>query len=61
MSFAGYSNADWAGNADDRKAPLEVFFFFFKLSNNFVSWDSKKLSIVEAKYITASSCCFELL
>ena len=22
LSLAGFSNSDWAGNADDRKAPL---------------------------------------
>ena len=25
-SLAGYSDADWVGNADDRKAPLEDVF-----------------------------------
>ena len=34
-----YSNADWAGNADDRKSTLGCCFY---VSNNLVSWMSKK-------------------
>ena len=36
--LAGYSDADWAGNANDRKSTSRVFFFnFFYVGNNFVS------------------------
>ena len=37
--LAGYSNADWAGNADDRKSTLGGCFY---VGNNLVSWMSKK-------------------
>ena len=57
--LAGYSDADWDGNVDDRKSTSGRCFY---VSNNLVSWISKKhnsisLSTIEAKYITASSCC----
>ena len=39
--LAGYSNADWAGNADDRKSTSRGCFY---MSNNLVSWMSKKQS-----------------
>ena len=57
--LAGYFDADWAGNADDRKSTLEGCFY---VGNNFVSWMIKKqnsisLFTVEAVYITAGSCC----
>ncbi|CAM9000496.1 unnamed protein product [Rhodiola kirilowii] len=50
-----YCDADWAGNAEDRKSTSRGCFF---LGNNLVSWFSKKqnnisLSTVEAEYITA--------
>ena len=38
-SIAGYSDADWAGNADDRKSTSGGCFY---LGNNLVSWFSKK-------------------
>ena len=55
----GYSNADWAGNADDRKNTSGGCFY---VSNNLVYWMSKKqnsisLSTMEAEYIAAGSCC----
>ena len=61
--IAGYSNADWAGNADDRKSTLGDCFY---VGNNLVSWMSKKqnsisLSTTEAKYIVVDSCCTQLL
>ena len=61
--LAGYSNADWAENADDRKSTSGGCFY---VGNNLVSWMSKKqnsisLSTVEAKYIAAGSCCTQLL
>ena len=59
----GYSDADWAGNADDRKRTSGGCFY---VSNNLVSWMSKKqnsisLSTAEAEYIAAGSCCTKLL
>ena len=61
-SLAGYSDADWAGNADDRKSTIGGCFY---LGNNLVSWHGKKqnsifLSIAEAEYIVAESCCTQL-
>ena len=57
--LAGYSNADWEGNADDRKSTSGGCFY---VGNNLVSWMSKKqnsisFSTAEADYIAASSCC----
>ena len=57
--LARYSEADWAGNADDRKSTSGSCFY---MGNNLVSWMSKKqnsisLSTVEAEYIVADSCC----
>ena len=37
--LGGYSNADWAGNADDRKSTSGGCFY---VGNNLVSWMSKK-------------------
>ncbi|KAM6544009.1 hypothetical protein CsatB_008456 [Cannabis sativa] len=58
-----FSDADWAGNADDRKSTSGGCFY---LGNNLVSWHSKKqnsisLSTAEAEYIVAGSCCTQLL
>ena len=60
--LAGYSDADWTGNADDRKSTLGGC---FRVGNNLVSWMSKKqnfilLSTTEAEYIAVSSCCTQL-
>ena len=57
--LAGYSDADWAGNADDRKSTSRGCFY---VGNNLVSWMSKKqnsisLSTAETQYLAASSCC----
>ena len=57
--LARYSDANWAGNADDRKSTSGGCFY---VCNNLVSWMSKMknsifLSIAEAKYIAAGSCC----
>ena len=57
--LARYFDADWAGNADDRKSTSGGFFY---VGNNLVSWMSKKqnsisLSTAEAEYIAAGSCC----
>ena len=55
--LAEYSDANWAGNANDQKSTSSGCFY---LGNNFVSWISKKqnsisLSTAEAEYIAASS------
>ena len=57
--LAGYSDADWAENANDRKSTSGGCFY---MGNNLVSWMSKKqnsisLSTVEAEYIAVDSCC----
>ena len=61
--LATYSDADWAGNADDRKSTSGGCFY---VGNNLVSWMSKKqnsisLSTAEVENITSSSCCTQLL
>ena len=61
--LVGYSDADWAVNADDRKSSLGGCFY---VGNNLVSWMSKKqnsisLSIAEVEYVVAGSCCTQLL
>ena len=61
--LAGYSNTNWARNVDDRKSTSGGCFY---VRNNLVFWMSKKqnsisLSTAEAKYITVSSCCTQLL
>ena len=61
--LVGYSDADWAGNTNDRKSTSGGCFY---VGNNLVSWMSKKqnsisLSTVEAKYIATGSCCIQLL
>ncbi|CAL2273426.1 unnamed protein product [Prunus armeniaca] len=63
MDVKSYSDADWAGNIDDRKSTTGGCFY---IGNNLVSWFSKKqncvfLSTVEAEYIVARSCCTQLL
>ncbi|CAM8923229.1 unnamed protein product [Rhodiola kirilowii] len=61
--LVGYCDADWAGNAEDRKSTSGGCFF---LGNNLVSWFSKKqnsisLFTTDAEYIAAGSCCTQLL
>jgi len=63
LMLAGYSDADWAGNADDRKSTSGGCFY---VRTNLVAWMSRKqalisLSTVEAEYIAAGSCCTQLL
>jgi hypothetical protein len=63
LVVAGYSDADWAGNVDDRKSTSGGCFY---VGNNLVAWMSKKqasisLSTAEAEYIAAGSCCTQLL
>ena len=61
--LAGYSDADWARNADDRKSTLRDCFY---VGNNLVSGMSMKLnsislSTAKVEYIAAGSCCTQLL
>ena len=63
MSLAGFSDSDWAYNADDRKSTTGGYFY---VEANIVAWMSRKqnfvsLSAIEAKYIVAGSCCSQLL
>ena len=63
VSLARYSDADWAGNDDDRKSTIGGCFYD---GINLVAWMSKKqnyvsLSTAEVEYITAGSCCSQLL
>ena len=61
--LTGYSDADWPGNADDRKSTSGGCFY---VGNNLVSWMSKKqnsisLSTAEVEYISTGSYCTQLL
>ena len=61
--LTGCSNANWAGNANNRKSTSGGCFY---VGNNLVSWMSKKqnsisLFIIEAEYIATGSCCTQLL
>ncbi|KAG9442375.1 hypothetical protein H6P81_018229 [Aristolochia fimbriata] len=63
IALVGYSDADWAGNSDDRKITSGGCFY---LRTNLVAWYCKKqnsifLSTAEAEYIAAGSCCTQLL
>jgi hypothetical protein len=58
-----YSNADYAGYKVDRKSTSGTCQF---LGQSLVSWSSKKqnsvaLSMAEVEYVTAGSCCAQLL
>ena len=60
--LAGYSDANWARNADDKKSISGGCFY---VGNNLVSWMSKKqnpisLSTAKAEYTTAGSCHTQL-
>ena len=62
LSLASFSDSDWAGNADDGKSTTGGCFY---VGANLVACMSKKqnfvsLSIAEAEYITAGSCCSQL-
>ncbi|XP_075507464.1 secreted RxLR effector protein 161-like [Primulina tabacum] len=59
----GFSDADWAGELDDRKSTSGGCFY---LGNNLVSWYIKKqncvsLSTAESEYVAAASCCSQLV
>ena len=56
--FIGYSDADWAGDVEDRKSTLG--YNSFHLSGGAVSWSSRKqscvaLSMAEAEYMALAS------
>lgn len=57
----GYSDADWAGDMEDRKSTTG---YLFLVSNGAVSWQARKQSIValsttEAEYVACSEACRE--
>ena len=59
--FIGYSDADWAGDLDDRRSNSV---YLFKLSGVAVSWRSKKqscvvLSTAEAEYMALARSCMD--
>jgi hypothetical protein len=63
LVLAGYSDADWAGNANDRKSTSGGCFY---VGTNLVARMSQKqasisLSTAEAEYIAVGSCCNQLL
>ena len=63
LNLIGYSDADFAGCKLDRKSTSGTCHF---LGNMLVSWFSKKqnsvaLSTAEAEYISAGSCCAQIL
>ena len=60
-TFIGYSDADWAGDIDDRKSTSG---YIFLLSGGAISWRSQKqkcvaLSTAEAEYIALASTAQE--
>ena len=60
-NFIGYSDANWAGELDDRRSTSG---YLFKLSGAAVSWRSKKqscvaLSTAEAEYMALTSAAQE--
>ena len=63
VSLVEYFDADWAGNANDRKSTTRGCFY---VRTNLVAWMCKKqnsisLSTAEAKYIVAGNYCSQLL
>ncbi|KAK8942669.1 hypothetical protein KSP39_PZI009511 [Platanthera zijinensis] len=59
----GFSDADFAGSKDDRKSTSGTCQF---LGRRLISWSSKKqncvvISTAESEYISAGSCCAQLL
>ena len=63
LSLAGFSDFDWAGNADDKISTTGGYFY---VGANLIAWMSKKqnlvsLSTAETEYIAARSCCSQLL
>eukprot|EP00253_Pinus_taeda_P003975 PITA_03975 len=63
LTLHAYTDADWDGCVDDRKSTSGGALF---MGSRLVSWFSKKqssiaLSIAEAEYVEAASCCTQLL
>ena len=59
----GFSDADWAGDADDRRSTSE---YVFKFANSTVSWCSKKQATVtksttKAEYVALSQATQEAI
>ncbi|KAI5335383.1 hypothetical protein L3X38_025516 [Prunus dulcis] len=48
--IAGYTDADWVGNVDDRKSTSRGCFY---VGNNLVSWHSKKQACLQPKQNTS--------
>lgn len=62
-SIKGFVDADWAGDKQDRKSYTG---FIFKLSENAISWESRKqrtvaLSSTEAEYMAISEAAKEAI
>ena len=63
LTLHAYTDANWAGNVDDRKSTSGGAFY---MGPQLVSWFSKKqsfiaLSRIEAEYVAVASCCTQLL
>ena len=63
MDLVGYTDADWAGDLDQRKSTSGYLFTF---AGSVISWKSRKqpaiaLSSMEAEYIALSEACKELV
>jgi hypothetical protein len=63
LQLTAYSDADWANCVDERKSTSGGAFF---LGDSLVAWLSKKkgsisLSTTEVEYITATTCCTQVL
>jgi hypothetical protein len=63
FELVGYSDSDYAGDKVERKSTSGTCQL---LGISLLSWSSKKqnsiaLSIAEAEYITAGSCCAQIL
>ena len=63
LALKGYCDADWAGDASDRRSTTG---YVFMLGDGAISWNSKKqptiaLSTTEAEYMAISQCTREAL
>ena len=63
MSLKGFCDADWAGDANERRSTTGYVFFIGEVA---VSWNCKKqptiaLSTTEAEYMAASHCTKEAI
>ncbi|XP_075092367.1 secreted RxLR effector protein 161-like [Nicotiana tabacum] len=63
FNLIGYADADYAGYLVDRKSTSRMAHF---LGSCLISWRTRKqnsvaLSIAEAEYVVAASCCAQLL